>query len=187
MSGIEDFLTLFGDITIANLVCFVLAIYFIIKKCTVVKDFLIKKFQEKEKARAQFDEAIEAIQKYPEYRQKSIEIQQALENEIQELRKAQESNTKRLVEMENGIKGRERNKIRDSLLQNYRYYTSQEHNSLQAWTRMESDAFWELFRDYEAVDGNGYIHTVVQPAMHELTIIDMDDDEGIANLMQHRL
>lgn len=186
MIGLEDFLKMFGNFTITDLVCLVLAAYFLFKIYNQVKDFAVKKYKEKEKNKEQLAEALDAIQKYPEYRQKSVEIQEALENEIQELRKAQESNTKRLVEMENGIKGRERNKLRDSLLQNYRYYTSKEHNPLQAWTKMESDAFWELFRDYEAVNGNGYMHTVVQPAMHELTIIDMDDDEGVANLMQHR-
>ena len=37
---------------------------------------------------------------------------------------------------------------------------------------MESEAFWELFRDYEDVNGDGHMHTVVQPAMNLLKVID---------------
>ena len=38
---------------------------------------------------------------------------------------------------------------------------------------MDSEAFWELFREYEEAGGNGYMHTVVQPEMARLTIIDV--------------
>lgn len=38
---------------------------------------------------------------------------------------------------------------------------------------MEAEAFWELFSDYEEAGGNGYMHTVVQPAMNRLTVIDL--------------
>ena len=69
-------------------------------------------------------------------------------------------------------KKRERNRLRDELLKNYRYYTNPKTNPNQTWTRMESEAFWELFKDYEDLNGNGYVHTVVQPAMNLLTIID---------------
>ena len=40
---------------------------------------------------------------------------------------------------------------------------------------MESEAFWELFREYENAGGNGYMHTEVQPAMELLTIVDPGD------------
>lgn len=35
---------------------------------------------------------------------------------------------------------------------------------------MEAEAFWGLFRDYEEAGGNGYMHSVVQPAMTELIV-----------------
>lgn len=35
---------------------------------------------------------------------------------------------------------------------------------------MEAEAFWELFHDYEADGGDGYMHSVVQPTMEELFI-----------------
>ena len=38
---------------------------------------------------------------------------------------------------------------------------------------MESEAFWELFREYEEAGGNGYMHTEVLPAMQRLNIIEV--------------
>lgn len=35
---------------------------------------------------------------------------------------------------------------------------------------MEAEAFWELFRDYEDLGGDGYMHTEVQPAMERLVV-----------------
>lgn len=101
--------------------------------------------------------------RYPKYRQQSIEIQQHLEGEIQELRKSQQENTQRLVEMEETSKRRELNKLRDRLIESYQYYTDPKRNPELCWTRMEAEAFWELFKDYEEDGGNGYIHSVVQP------------------------
>ena len=72
---------------------------------------------------------------------------------------------------------RECNKLRDILLQSYRYYTNKEQNPSQSWTKMESEAFWDLFRDYEDLGGNGYMHTVVQPEMERLCIVNVSEQE----------
>ena len=40
---------------------------------------------------------------------------------------------------------------------------------------MEAEAFWHLFADYEAMDGNGFMHQTVKPAMAKLTVIQMSD------------
>ena len=53
-------------------------------------------------------------------------------------------------------------------MQNYRYYVRAETNPSHSWTQMESEAFWELFREYEEAGGNGYMHTEVLPAMELL-------------------
>ena len=76
----------------------------------------------------------------------------------------------RLDSVEETNKRRECNKLRDRLLQNYRYYTNEATNPSKSWTQMEAEAFWGLFRDYEDAGGNGYMHSVVQPAMEELFI-----------------
>lgn len=41
---------------------------------------------------------------------------------------------------------------------------------LGKWTKLESDTFWRIFRDYESRGGNGYMHSIVQPAMEKLEI-----------------
>ena len=42
---------------------------------------------------------------------------------------------------------------------------------------MEAEAFWGLFRDYEEAGGDGYMHTVVQPAMEKLRIRECGEEE----------
>lgn len=120
------------------------------------------------------DEALDSVHQYPEYRKQSLEIQKKLESQIGELRSAQELNNERLAKMEDDLKRRERNKLRSRLLESYRFYTNVERNPSQSWTRMEAEAFWELFRDYEDAGGNGYMHSEVQPAMERLKIIEME-------------
>lgn len=186
MTGVDEFVGIFGDVTIATVVqvAFAGAFLFLIYK--KVKDYLIKRYEAEEKKNRQLKETLDAVSKYPEYRMQSIEIQHKLENEIKELSKAQAETVERLAKMEDDSKRREKNKLRDRLLQNYRYYTSTEHNPGRAWTKMESEAFWELFVDYEDAGGNGYVHTVVQPAMELLSVVDMDDAEGVMELMRSR-
>lgn len=140
-----------------------------------VRDYLIKRHEREKQKADELQEALTAVRKYPEYRQQSIEIQRLLETEIQELRTAQQDTLNRLVRMEELSEQRDRNKLRDLLLQNYRYYTNKDTNPSQTWTRMESEAFWELFRDYESAGGNGYMHTDVLPAMERLVIVEMGE------------
>lgn len=40
---------------------------------------------------------------------------------------------------------------------------------------MEAEAFWATFRDYESLGGNGYIHSVVQPAMNLLQVVEVGE------------
>ena len=173
MKGFDEFLSVFGNITVSQIVIVIVACIFIIVAYKKFRDYLIKKHELEEARDSQLNEALEAARKYPEWRQESIKIQQSLEDEIQELRILQKENTDRLTKMEEQNDRRERNKLRDRLLQSYRYYTNKEENPSQTWTRMEAEAFWELFKDYEDAGGNGYIHTVVQPAMECLTIVEI--------------
>jgi hypothetical protein len=179
LTGLDEFLNLFGNVTISTLAEILFAGVFLFCIYTKIKDYMINKHETEKMQGEQIAEALSAVRQYPEYRM-------TLEKEIQSLREGQEENTRRLVKMEDDAKRRERNRIRDTLLQNYRYYTSSEHNPVKAWTKMESEAFWELFGDYESVDGDGYVHSVVQPEMNLLTVIEMDDAVQIANLMKQR-
>ena len=115
-----------------------------------------------------------------------MEIQHQITKEMQDIKNTLEEHTKRLEKMEADSKKRELNKLRNTLLQNYKYYTSTDKNPLQAWTKMESEAFWDLFCDYEDMGGNGYMHSEVMPAMQLLTVVDFSDTDGISELMRNR-
>lgn len=198
LKGLDEFLLLFGGITVSQIVAVICAFVFMFMIYKQVKKYFDGKIKEQnnrieaEKKRdADIQEALIAVRKYPEYRQQSIKIQELLEGEIQETRKQSvkvqelleeeiqelrvmiQDDKERIVRVEEHEKRRECNKLRDILLQNYRYYTNKEKNPSQSWTEMEAEAFWELFRDYEELGGNGYMHTVVQPEMERLIVIEI--------------
>ena len=197
MKGLEEFLKLFGEVTVSDIAVVVMALVFmsfIYKRVKKYFDDKITAQNERLAAEKRRDEDIKealcAVRKYPEYRQQSIKIQELLEREnqetrqqslkiqglleeeIQELRVMIQEDKERLLRIEEQEKRRECNKLRDMLLQNYRYYTNKERNPSQTWTKMESEAFWELFKDYEDLGGNGYMHTEVQPAMERLIVVE---------------
>lgn len=122
MKGYNEFVKLFGDITVLNVLQIILAIVFLYCVYKKVRDYLIKRYEDDKKKDAQLKEALDAISKYPQYRQQSLEIQQKLESEIQGIRLAQEENIERLKKMEDAQMKLERNKLRDRLLQSYRFY-----------------------------------------------------------------
>lgn len=182
----DIFLEVFGNITLSQVVKVIMAVAFLIYTGKKTSEYLVKRHDAESEKDKQLHEALDAVKKYPEYRQQSIEIQQKLEAEIQGIRESQEASTKRLEKMESDMQRRERNKLRDRILQNFRYFTSKEKNPMQAWTKMEAEAFWELFKDYEGMKGNGYVHTEVQPAMNLLETIGLEDTERVAELMKSR-
>lgn len=184
--NVKPFLEVFGEVTIAQIVQIALAIGFLLYCGKKFRDYLVKRYEAEQQKDKAIKEALAAVKKYPEYRQQSLDIQEKLENEIKGIRKSQEENSRRIDEMEKNTERRERNKCRDRLLQSFRFYISEEKNPLQAWTRMESEAFWELFKDYEDMKGDGYMHTEVQPAMNLLEIVELSDTERVAELMKSR-
>ncbi len=57
--------------------------------------------------------------------------------------------------------------IKGSLI---RYYNK--YKDIGIWSKLEKDAFWDLFDDYEKRGGDGYIHSIVEPVMRELTEVE---------------
>ena len=180
MKYLDEFLTVFGDVTLGQLTTFLLAFLFLFGIYKELKKYNDSKIQERqqkieeEKAlKKKVEDAYNITQKYPEYHQESIDIRAGLQKEIQEIRDCMQSIMKRFEEIEEQNKKRECSKLRDMLLQNYRYYTNIQQNPSQSWTRMEAEAFWELFKEYEEAGGNGYMHTEVQPAMERLLVVEV--------------
>ena len=175
----DQFLDIFGQVTVSDLTGWTIAIIFIVKTYRKVRDYLIARHEAEEQKDKDLKEALMVTRQYPEYRAQSLKIQQSLENKISNL-------TDRIESIEKSNRKREQNRLRECLLRSYRYYTDPEKNPQQAWTRLESQTFWSSFGDYEELDGDGFVHTVIQPAMNKLQIIEMTDDDTIEELMKSR-
>lgn len=182
----DAFLALFGELKIATVVTAIAAVYFLYKLYAQSKKQIEDRLKGDIEKDKKIQEVLDQASKYPEWHKQSIEIQKKFSDDIAEIKKDQLKNSKRLDEMEEKSRRRERNQIRDRLLQSYRYYTSKEKNPMQAWSEMEADAFWKMFGDYDDAGGNGHVHTEVQPAMRKLEVIPMDDSERVTELMQSR-
>lgn len=57
--------------------------------------------------------------------------------------------------------------LKDNLITYYNKY-----KTIGEWSKLEKDAFWDLFEDYESRGGDGYIHSIVEPVMRELKEIE---------------
>lgn len=179
MKFLDEFLAVFGDITLSEAIIYVLAFLFLFLVYKEVKKIVDAKVVESQKRiereneyKKKIEESYSVTQKYPAYHQESIQIRDSLKTEIKEIRDSFGRVMQRLEEIEEQNRKRECSKLRDMLMQNYRYYTNPQSNPSQSWTKMESENFWELFREYEEAGGNGYMHTVVQPEMLRLTVVD---------------
>lgn len=186
MKGLDEFLEVFGSFSLGEVALVVVAIVFLYGVYKRVSEYFHKKWEAEAIRDAEIKRVIETTEKYPEYRAQSIKIQRELQDEIQSIKKSIEEHTRQLEQMRIDNEDRERSKLRDRLLQSFRYYTSIEKNPMQAWTRMESEAFWELFKEYERAKGNGYMHSDVKPTMMMLSIVEMTDADAITELMHSR-
>lgn len=172
MKGYDQFISVFGGITVLDLATFAIACGVAVLLYRRVRDFFVAQHEAQKQQAEDLKEALAGVRKYPEYRQQSIDIQQMLQAEIAELKHQQQENTAKLLEIEERRQRQKRNELRDTLLRNFRYYTNKRTNPEQTWTRVESETFWELYRDYESEGGNGYMHTDVVPVMQLLTVVD---------------
>lgn len=182
----ESFLQAFGDVTIEWVALTVAAIVFLVKVYKKIETYFSEKaITEKEKD-TQIQEVIDQAKQYPNWHQQSVEIQKKFTDAIDGLRESQKETIDRIRSLEEEMQRREMNKLRDRILQSHRYYTSVEKNPLKAWSEMEQEAFWKIFKDYEELGGNGYVHSEVQPAMNALEMIPMHEADRISELMHSR-
>lgn len=191
----EAFLELFGEyrvtgVTVATLALIISAIVFLYKLYVKIKEYLIASYEAKKAKDKIITDTYDEVKKYQEYRQRdreqSLRIQKELNDLIEKLESRQQEMSQQIADLSERSKNYELSNIRDRLLQNYRYYTSESKNPLKAWTELEKDAFFELFGEYESRGGNGYMHSSVKPEMNRLTVIPMSQSIDIAKLMQSR-
>lgn len=191
----DELIKLFGDykitgVTVATLCTCIAAIMFLVKVYRKVRDYLIATYKAREAKDKMISDTFEEVKKYQELRtsdrQQSLEIQKDLADSIALLKQSNEELQKQLKELSERTKKYELADTRDKLLQSYRYYVSAIKNPKGAWTELEKEAFFELFRSYEDSGGNGFMHTTVQPEMNKLIVIPMNQSEEISNLMHSR-
>ena len=134
-----------------------------------------------------------AVDALPSYRAQSLQIQTQLQTTDREILAACEAiqrgvadNQRVLNERLDRLEEREKNAIRQKLLDEHRLFTNVERNPMKAWTEMEHHAFFKLVRDYEDLGGNDYVHSSVLPDMNKLEVIKMDDFSRLAELMSSR-
>lgn len=63
----------------------------------------------------------------------------------------------------------EMKKLKEKLVVYYNKYKNSD-----GWDSMDKEVFWDLFDDYEARGGDGFIHSKVEPVMRELKVIDKE-------------
>jgi hypothetical protein len=136
----------------------------------------------------------EAVNRYPEYRAQSLQIQQQLQaadTGILDVCKAIKddvaANREMLDSRLKSLESREKNALRDKIYKHWRTFTNINLNPRQAWTDMEQHTFMELVRDYESLGGNDFVHKVILPEMSRLDVIYYADDlDAIKELFDSR-
>lgn len=112
------------------------------------------------------------------YRQQSLNKQASIEQHFSEIDKKIDNLIVLVNEQRKEINAQheetrdiKKNELREKLLQMYRTYTSLDLNPEQEWSEMEAEVFWDLFKDYEKLGGNGFMHNTVKPAMQALKVV----------------
>lgn len=182
MNGANELVKMFGDVTVSRIISILIVIGFCYMVYKRVKEYFNAMF-ESEKTRTEHEAeqdkklevTLEAVNNLPGYRKQSLEIQKQFSDQIKKLEEKQNELMDKLIQMEDDIKRRERNKSREELLRAYRFYTNPEKNPTLSWNKMEAASFWERVSDYEKDGGNDYIHSIVKPAMNMLTVVDIEE------------
>lgn len=182
----QEFMEVFGGLTVANLAVLIAATVFIWRACAkAIKTITYwhDRFQQRDE---DLKSVIHHIDNCPVWRDKTLEAIKGIHASISELSDKVEKNAEEVAKMKEKDMQRERNELRDRLLQLYRYFTSAEKNPMQAWSEMEADAFWDTYQDYVDRGGNSHIKSEVKPAMRDLTVIPMSESEKVTELMRSR-
>lgn len=188
--SMDYFLQAFGNTTLSTVIVFICAMSFLFTLGMKGYKAVVKyhdDLQKKEDEMVRFQEDILYVKARQVEEMKEIRTkQEILENLLTEVADRQNSILQRQEEFETQSRERSKNKLRDRLLQNYRYYGSTERNPQQAWSEMEKDAFYNLYNDYKDLGGNGFIHSTVEPQLATLEVIPMNKEDKLVELMKSR-
>lgn len=134
-----------------------------------------------------------AVASLPGYRAQSLQIQQQLQAAdttilatCQQIQNVVAENQRILNARLDKLEKREKNALREKILDEYRLMTSNKLNPSGCWSEMEHHAFFELVRDYEELGGNDYVHSTVLPEVNELMVIPMSDTTSLKKMYDMR-
>lgn len=175
MFGLEQINNTFGTLTVAFVIELIVAIVGIWIAYKKLKDKIIGSYKEREKQKEDIQEALDGV--------KSVDT---LLETCNEIKQGVAENQRILNERLDRLEDRERNDLREKILNMHRLFTSKKRNPMQAWSEMERDSFNELIKDYESLNGNGHIHTVVIPEMNLLRVILMTNIDELEELFHSR-
>lgn len=175
MFGLNEIQSTFGTLTVAFVIEIIVAIVGIWIAYKKLKDKIIGSHEERKKQKADIKEALDGVKAVDQLIDTCNKIQDGV-NENQRI----------LNERLDRLEDRERNALRAKILDMHRTFTSKRMNPMQAWTEMERDAFNDLILDYESLNGNGHVHTVVIPEMNRLRVILMSDLQAVTDLFHSR-
>ena len=186
MTGINEAKDLFGALTVGFIIELALAGFFIWVVYTKLKNKIIGSYKEREQQKSDIKKALDAAEDVPTLKEELKSSEDRIIDLCNAIQDGVNENQRILNDRLDRLENRERNDLRAKILDMHRLFTSKKKNPLQAWSEMERDAFNDLISDYEELNGNGHIHTVVIPDMHLLRVIPMTDLESLAELFHSR-
>lgn len=186
MLGLNETKDLFGTLTVAFVIELILAGVFIWCVYLKLKNKIIGSYKEREQQKSDIKKALDAAEEIPTLREELKSSEDRIIDLCQTIQDGVNENQRILNERLDRLENRERNDLRAKILDMHRLFTSKKRNPLQAWSEMERDAFNDLISDYEELNGNGHVHTVVIPDMTMLRVIPMTDLESLAELFHSR-
>lgn len=188
----DEFIQLFGEIPLSTAIIFIVAISFLIATGSKAYKFIVKthdSLQEKNQALDDLKKDVKELKEHTASKEQWKELKEK-QNNLEEILNQILETQKVLVEKQQTFEEENHshnvNRLRDRLLQSYRYYISEVKNPMMAWTEMEKEAFDNLLADYYAQGGNSFVHTKVDPEMASLEVISIADSERMAELSKSR-
>lgn len=92
----DEFLQVFGNLTVASVAVVIAALVFVWKLYTIAKNHMIERYKKEEEKERKVQQIIEQASHYPEWRKQSLDIQKSLWEAIDTVKKAQLNNIERL-------------------------------------------------------------------------------------------
>ena len=107
------------------------------------------------------------MEKHKELVRQDLGYVKAIKQDINNLTKSVNDITQTLSDMRTKENETKLKELKSSLV---RYYNK--YKVIGEWSKLESEAFWDLFSEYEERGGDGYVHSIIEPVMRELREVD---------------